>query len=367
MSGYSHHLNDLLNNLLLDKKHQRQIDRVNIDSETFERVKLNFKKSLLNKSHDAAYQQLLYELGFIISSAAVHREEYLKCIDDIDLDYINSFMGGFFKEVAVRAYGFGNIKLKSLKSSVDFFFDQFKAEELSVEDVETFENKYIEIDDKAKNLFVFAGENNNNAEISLYKFSEWSIANQVKVEVLGKLLEQPFFTELRTNQQLGYVVAAFPSSSNGFTGLGTLIQSQTHNADDIYNRSRTFIKQHLTELHKAIAEEDVEAIKKSIINELSQKPNSMSERLSRFTMMAGQYHGDFKFFEKMISELNKLTCDTLKFFVGQVVADLKEEPQIVLFYRGTDDSGKGQLEDFSLVEDVAAFKRKAKKIQPYKK
>ncbi|MEM7646325.1 MAG: insulinase family protein, partial [Pseudomonadota bacterium] len=366
VSGYSQHLTDLLENLILDGDHKRRIDRVQIDEKTFEQIKEKFKKSLMNRAYDAAYQQLLYEVSHVSSSASIHWETYIKEIDGIGLKDIQGFGEEFFKNVAIRTYSFGNIETNAIHHSVEVFLKELGSKLLTEEEVEKFENKYP-VFPKQSSIVQFQRENNNNAQISFYNVDEWTIENQATMMVIGKLIEQSYFTELRTHQQLGYVVTAFPSSGYGFTGLGTLIQSETHSATDIFKRSHDFLCDLLPKLVNDVRDEDVEAIKKAIVSEISQKPNSMGERLSRFTQMAGTYHGDFKFYEKLQKHIESLSGDTIRVFVKNKMLNFKNEGVFSMLFNSQATKEWEWPDGFQKVEDFEGFKSSLTKIQPYKK
>lgn len=363
VKGYSQHLGSLLTDLIANPKNNRRLDHIEISQSLFDRVKTNFKKNQLNKEHDAAYQHLIYEVSNFFSTASIHRHEYQDLVDSVTLDEVNRFAKDFFSRVAIRSFCYGNIDPNAVKPTIDTFFQSFGAKGYTEKEVAEFENKYIEIP-PGKHLLVQKGPNNNNAQITLYKMSDWNIKNQAHIEVLGKIIEQPFFTELRTHQQLGYVVAAFPTSNHGFTGLGTMIQTQTHTAEDAFQRANTFLSDLLKGLSGQISGEDVEMIKSSIINEIAQKPSSMGERLGRFTMMAGTYHGDFQFFDKLIAELQGITVASLQKFITDFVT--KKPTTLGLFYHGVDTTAEVVPLSFGQIVDVNAFKVSCKKIQPYK-
>lgn len=363
VKGYSQHLFHLLQNLISDPKHGRQIDRVDINQSLFERVKTNYRKNLLNKDHDAAYHQLIYELGHFFSTGSVHRHDYTDLVDSITLEDVNQFAENFFSKVAIRSFIYGNIDPNGVKPIIDQYFKILNAKGYTEKDVSLFENKFIDLP-QGKHLVIQKGPNNNNAQVSLYKMKDWSICNQAHIEVLGKIIEQPFFTELRTHQQLGYVVAAFPTSNHGFTGLGTMIQSQTHSADDVFTRASEFMAGLLKDLSVQMNEEDVAAIKSSIISEISQKPSSMGERLGRFTMMAGTYYGDFQYFEKLVKELQAVTASSIQKFIQDFLKS--ETTQAIFFYNGTNSPTEIIPESFAKVFDINKFKASCKKIQPYK-
>jgi insulysin len=366
VSGFSQHLPHLIEDLLLDEKHIRRIDEVQISNEVFERVKKNYKRSLINKEQDAAYQQLLVEVAHLFSSASIHRNDYIPLIDSITLKEVNDFAKNFFSKVAIRTYCFGNLDPEKVKPIIDNYFKNIGQSGFTIDEIVDFENKYVQIDEESL-AFCFDGPNNNNSQISFYKMSPWSICEQAHMDVLSKMIEQPYFTELRTQQQLGYVVAAFGSSSHGFCGLGTLIQTQNFQATEAYTKSNHFMYNLLSELQNKISHQDVEDIKNSILSEILQKPNSLSERMSRFMMMSGTYHGDYEFLNKLAHEIKKITTESLQQRIGHFLKHTKaKEAQICLIYNGVDSQEKGIPQGFRKVTDINSFKGNCIKIQPYR-
>lgn len=49
---------------------------------------------------------------------------------------------------------------------------------------------------------------NNSAIISYFQYELWSIQKKLLILVLTEFLKTPFFDDLRTKQQLGYIVSA---------------------------------------------------------------------------------------------------------------------------------------------------------------
>merc|ERR1712194_182159 len=75
----------------------------------------------------------------------------------------------------------------------------------------------------------------NGATTVLMQAAEDTLENVVFVELTAQVLSQRCFDELRTKQQLGYIVALQPyadgSVGGGFCGLRVIVQSERHPAD----------------------------------------------------------------------------------------------------------------------------------------
>ena len=59
--------------------------------------------------------------------------------------------------------------------------------------------------------------------------------------LLSQLLEQPFYGELRTKQQLGYIVRTLTRSRSGTFGLAMAVQSKKKDAREVGDRMLDFI------------------------------------------------------------------------------------------------------------------------------
>ena len=363
--GYSQHLCQLLKNLIVDTKQNRRLDEVKISERVFERLKEDYKKSLINKKEDPAYRHLLYNFKQLLSTASVHRDQYMDLVDSISLDEINEFSRRFFKKTGVRGFSYGNVDGGWIKEAVDLFYQDIGQSFFTVEQMEKLENQFIQIPNQAS-LIDMKGVNNNNGELTVYKISDWSIANEALLDVLVKLVEQPFFTELRTHQQLGYVVASFDSSDCGFCGLISLIQSQTHEAVDVFNRSRNFLKNFFPKMLDSLSDKDIETVKEALIQEASRWPDSLFGRWDRFYMMAETFCGDFQFFEKRVDALKMVDKKSLKSFVEPLVENLDLCPQMSLLYRGADSKKFEVPGHFKIIDDRDSFRKFCPKIQPYR-
>ena len=365
VSGFNENLSVLLEKLIEDKENNRRIDRVTLDPELFKKIKNKYKKNLMNTEYDAAYQQLFYESNVLFSTGAIHRSRYRDLVDQITLEMINEFAGAFFKKVAITAYGFGNLEIGQVREVVDYYLKTMSTDTYSREDVKKFESRYVSLPD-GHHVHSLRGMNNNNSLYTVYRATPWTIENHAYTEVLSKLVEQPYFTELRTHQQLGYIVAAFGSTGNGFCGLGTLIQSQGTLPLDIFKKSDTFIKTLLEKLKTEIKDADIAPVKAALIAELSRQPNTLNERLSRFSTMASTYHGDFNFYKKLQKYLSEIDAEKLKVFVEKNLVSRQEKTQMTFLYYSSEAQSEKLPDTMKLIPSLEDFKKSQPHIHPYR-
>lgn len=83
-------------------------------------------------------------------------------------------------------------------------------------------------------------KDSNSAIEIIYQFDLRNTREHVICELLAQILNQPFFEQLRTKEQLGYIVFSRTRRDHNVESLSLLIQSATKSPDFILERSDEF-------------------------------------------------------------------------------------------------------------------------------
>merc|ERR1719284_1431748 len=89
----------------------------------------------------------------------------------------------------------------------------------------------------------------NNAVVNSYQFGVPDVADRVKLLMLGKMISQPAYDELRTKQQLGYVVFAIMMPHLTTLQLVMIVQGAKKAPDDIDGRIESVLSNFAHTLH----------------------------------------------------------------------------------------------------------------------
>ena len=119
---------------------------------------------------------------------------------------------------------------------------------------------------------------------------------------MSKAVEQPFYTEMRTNQQLGYIVWSYPMNYDETYYLNFLIQSGDYPADDLNSRANTFISS-TPKIVEELTDETFQQLIDSAIERLERKPMSISERAMKNKNLIFEHNRDFERDNKTIEAL----------------------------------------------------------------
>jgi len=121
--------------------------------------------------------------------------------------------------------------------------------------------------------------NNNSAVIVQFQHGDREqIKQQLAMEVLGAIIANPFFTELRTKQQLGYIVSGGVSNREGVRSLVFSVQSSF--ADSAYLTEKVFEFVNAFSL-KDISDERIAEYVQSIVVKKLEKDKRLASEVGR--------------------------------------------------------------------------------------
>ena len=140
-----------------------------------------------------------------------------------------------------------------------------------------------ELPTKQKLHYQFESTSNDNAVLytlidtsTKNKKAEDSIIEKISFSIFKKLISSPFYHELRTEQQLGYIVGAQNLSTRNTPILGLLIQSPNKDTKTLTQAMEIFLKEQERSLQN-LSDEDFLEAKSTLLNELTAKAKKLSD------------------------------------------------------------------------------------------
>ena len=122
----------------------------------------------------------------------------------------------------------------------------------------------------------------NDATLLLYaQDPDDSFTSRAKSALAGQLLRSPFFSDLRTEQQLGYVVSAGIRRMDTQSGNLFLVQSPRADVAYLEQATITFLKSYVANWDE-LGEADFEQQKNGLIARLTEKDKNLAQRSQRY-------------------------------------------------------------------------------------
>ncbi len=124
--------------------------------------------------------------------------------------------------------------------------------------------------------------------------------------VIGNFMRTPYFDELRTNQQLGYIVGSASGASRDQWLLLYVIQSSEFDADTQRARSEAFLAG-LPEMLANVTDEQWTTLVAGARSEFEEKSKSIAEKAGRMFSQAYNHDGDWSRRADTLAALDQVT------------------------------------------------------------
>jgi secreted Zn-dependent insulinase-like peptidase len=296
VSGYNQRLDRLLSTLL---------DSLNMplqDEALFARLKQNLKEDLANNLKDKPYNRtfaLLYrELLNSWSS-----EEKLSAIESITLADLLVQREKLLAEGQLKLFIHGNIsreQAESISSTVHAALSDMKP--VSVKPITA---KRLAPGEGVKETSVA----HSDSALLLYLQADSDTAQaRVETALINELLSTPFYTQLRTEQQLGYVVFSNFLPIGETPGVGLTVQSPTADSQTLKQAYTVFLEGWRTELDAEL-EQNIEQYRVSLRSRIASPSKRLSDETARLWREIDRDNLNFDTREQLLGALDDLTLE----------------------------------------------------------
>ena len=147
-----------------------------------------------------------------------------------------------------------------------------------------------------------------------------SLTERAHMLLLGEMLASPFYTSLRTEKQLGYVVSAFASNHLRVPGLAMIVQSPSADEATIKSEMSGFLSAYKEQV-AILTELDLQRYKASVLSGLEETPKNLGELNGRFMESLGLGYSAFDFRQQLAIEIGSVTIESLSSAYQAVTTD----------------------------------------------
>ncbi|HEX7034984.1 MAG TPA: insulinase family protein [Pseudomonadales bacterium] len=168
------------------------------------------------------------------------------------------------------------------------------------------------------------------------------------------ILRQPYFTSLRTEQQLGYVVAVAHQTLRDRAGLAFIVQSPVASAARLEQATRTFLTEQIDAV-SAMTDATFENYKRGLISTLLKKDDNLAQRGRRLWANLDLGVTTFDLDRQLADEVAKLTREHIVEYLRSAVERFDEDRLLVFSNGQFDDVPSGG----EALGSVREFKRTA--------
>ncbi|CAK87408.1 unnamed protein product (macronuclear) [Paramecium tetraurelia] len=245
---------------------------------------------------------------------------------EIKMNDFISFTEKLFKTVRMQIYIHGNISKDTALNLCQIthdLFSEFSQPNKSIQPLQIMKIQKNQTFKFEKLITENPDEPNSGLRISYQGDQSLDPTLLLYFDLLNSIISDPFENQLRTNEQLGYVVYTNKSNRRGIHFFNFIIISETKSTKYIANRIDTFLQDFLAKDLAEFNEEKFEKVKLSYYKDQSQDFQNMNEKFKDFwnEILINQYDFDKK--QKLKERIDSITHEKFLTFVQNLFKDSK--------------------------------------------
>lgn len=162
-------------------------------------------------------------------------------------------------------------------------------------------------------------QHHDHALVIYLPAQEKSADQMARFMLANHLLAPQYFHQLRTEEQLGYLVGTGYVPVNTMPGLAFYIQSPQADCPQLYQSTLAFYRSFLAEL-EGITEQEFVELKQGLLSQLREKDTSLSSRAKRLWLAIGQEDYTFDLMVRITDAVELLTLEHFILFFYQLLS-----------------------------------------------
>jgi insulysin len=264
------------------------------------------EKSYFNAQKELVVRQAKELLDSIVNRDKSTSAEQLAALKTISYDDFLSFAKKLFETTYIKALFAGNLSMKDAESAwLDVIHVLGKTPYPKTDHPQP---QILQLPaGKGPYQIAQSTESQGNATLLLIDQGSFTFENRAVQEMLATALKEPFFSELRSKQKTGYIVQSYGAEQEERLFQYFLVQSNSHQPDDLLYRFEQFIEEFNDSLSEQMSTERFETLKASLIDSLKTRFRNLKDKTALWDKLAFEKEGDFTFIEKRILALATLT------------------------------------------------------------
>lgn len=317
VDGYNDKLPVLLGYIL------EQVRNFKVKDDRFEIIKDQVRRAYLNFRLEAPYQHANYYTTYLTIEKLWTAEDKLQEIDHIKPQDVQRFLDDVRGRLHLEMLAHGNIDKNESKDLLQ------KAESIlqstPLTSTELIGARSLILDPKTSYRYVVAVPNDKNVNSSIEYYTQVGDSTDIKqratLALFSQIAHEPAFDQLRTKEQLGYLVFSGLRKTVGAMGFRIIVQSE-RSSDYLESRIDEFYSTTLTQVLQRMTADEFEAHRDSLIRKKMETVKNLFDESGRYWFHIHSGYFDFLQRDVDIEALRHVTKeDVVRLFTDTISPD----------------------------------------------
>lgn len=272
ISGYDDKLALLLTRIV------EALRQPTLTEEALARERQTLVRGLENVRHENPYEQILSEVAKLIVHPSWTEAKRLQAARRVSLEELRDFVTQLLRDVQVVALAHGNLRRADARALGDIVKTTLVE---PATPVEVAPGQVVQLDSGTIYRRELTVSHPDSAVVAYFQGKDRSPAERARYELLAQMLEAPFYNDLRTEKQLGYVVSAGSLPLLEVPGVTFLIQSPTTHPADLEANIAQFLASYRGAI-AAMPAELFESHREGLLSRILTREDRLQMRTDRY-------------------------------------------------------------------------------------
>jgi insulysin len=309
VGGYNDKLHTLMMRILT------QIADPTLTQQRFNITRERMIDSLLNKAKDRPVEQTSEFVQTALIENVFSTEDKLAAARGVTFDELKSFAEAFLSQVDPVMLAHGNLTPASALN----YARQISASVLRQSELADVPRSRVRVLPESETLAAIEVDHPDTGYTLYAQGDNTGVAERATYRLLAQIVASPFYEEIRTNRQLGYIVYAMPYEILETPALGFVVQSPSASPDVINAAVEDFSKGFMNTLAD-MKPADLAREKQAVISKLLEADRQLGEISQRYWQEIDRGETDFDSRQQLAEAIRKVSrADLMEAFQSKVV------------------------------------------------
>jgi secreted Zn-dependent insulinase-like peptidase len=347
--GFSEKMPQLLS-LILERFKQREFQR-----SRFDEIKQQLQRFWANSRHDRPISQLFNCLSGLLQPNNPPHKVLLEALNDIQVDELPVFVGELLDTLHVEMFVYGDWQRHQALDMGDALKDALRVKDQEYR--ESLRPLIMLGNTGSSHREVFCDQ--PDSAVVVYQQAQTSTPRNVALFTLtNQLMSSEFFHQIRTKQQLGYMVGTGNMPLNRHPGIVFYVQSPTAGSGHLLSAIDEFLNAFYMVLLE-LTDYQWHSSKRGLLNQIMTPDANLKAKGQRLWVAIGNKDHDFSHRDTVIEEIKQLSrADMIRFVVEQLKP--RTATRLVMSTQGTNHKNEPKVQlgqDILSIEQFHALPR----------
>lgn len=349
ISGFSQKQPELLKMIL-----QRFGER-DFSQQRFDNIKQQMLRSWRNAAQDKPISQLFNEMTGILQPNNPPYAALIEAIESIELDELSSFVDAILAELHVEMFVYGDWQRDQAHQLAETLKHALRVKDQQYEESL---RPLIMLGDNGTFRREVAVDQDDSAIVIYYQSQDTEPRSTALYTLANHLMSATFFHEIRTKQQLGYMVGTGNMPLNRHPGLVLYVQSPKAGPNELLCAIDEFLNAFYMVLLE-LNEYQWHSSKKGLWHQIAAPDSNLRGRAQRFWVAIGNKDYNFDHRDRVLEQLKNLSrADMIRFVVNELKP--RTSSRLIMHAKGGNHQTDESIRIGHVISSIEEFQLRSK-------